>query len=107
MPYFTYDTSVFIARKLFNFYELPRNFRMSAVVQMELMAGARDRSRRKLYEDAFLQYRKDNSVIIPNEDDWFLAGKILYLLTQARKQRTEESFGDCRLELPSGSRLMC
>jgi hypothetical protein len=35
MPYFTYDTSVFIARNLINFYELPRSFRMSAVVQLE------------------------------------------------------------------------
>ena len=70
MAYFTYDTSVLISRKLTDFHEMPQRFLMSAVVQMELIAGAEDQSRRKFYERAFRQYRKDNSLIVPNDDEW-------------------------------------
>lgn len=59
---------------------------MSAVVQMELINGAPDESYRKFYETTFRQYQKNNLLIVPNEDDWLLASKILYLLTQARKR---------------------
>lgn len=86
MAYFTYDTSVCISRKLTNFDEMPENFLMSAVVIMELIAGALDDSRRKFYEGTFAQYDKTNLLIIPNGDDWLLASRILYLLTHARKR---------------------
>ena len=86
MPYFTYDTSVCISRKLTNFHEMPLSFRMSAVVLMELIAGAHDESRRKFYEEIFRQYKKSNLLIVPNEDDWLVAAKILFLLTQSRKR---------------------
>ena len=46
MAYFTYDTSVCIARKLRDFTNVSRNFRMSAVVLMELITGALDQSHR-------------------------------------------------------------
>ena len=84
MPYFTYDTSVCISRKLINFQQMPESFRMSAVVLMELTAGARDESRRKSYERFFRQYQKDNSLIVPNDEDWLLTSKILFLLTNSR-----------------------
>jgi predicted nucleic acid-binding protein len=86
MAYFTCDTSVLISRRLTNFHEMPPRFLMSAVVQMELMAGAEDDARRKFYERAFRQYQRDNSLIVPNDDDWLLASKILYMLTHARKR---------------------
>ena len=86
MPYFTYDTSVLISRKLTDFREMPQNFRLSAVVLMELIASADDESRQKFYERVFKQYREDNSLIVPNEDDWLLASRILFLLTHARKR---------------------
>ena len=86
MPYFTYDTSVCISRKLTNFDEMPRDFRMSAVVLMELIAGARDESRRKFHEGTFRQYQTSNLLIVPNENDWLVAAKILFLLTHARKR---------------------
>jgi len=86
MPYFTYDTSVCISRKLTDFHNMPQSFRMSAVVLMELTASAHDQSRLKFYERAFRQYQKDNSLIIPNDDDWLVASKILFLLTHARKR---------------------
>ena len=85
MAYFTYDTSVIISRKLSNLHEMPEGFVMSAVVLMELTSAAEDTTRRKFYERAFRQYQKDNSLIVPNDDDWLLASKILYLLTHARK----------------------
>ena len=85
MAYFTYDTSVLVSRKLTNFSELPHNFRLSAVVMMELMAGASDESCRKSYHEVFSQYRQRDQLIVPNIDDWLFASKILFLLTHARK----------------------
>ncbi|HJS23930.1 MAG TPA: hypothetical protein VJ751_06225 [Pyrinomonadaceae bacterium] len=86
MPYFTYDTSVFISRKLIDFRTMPHGFLLSAVVLMELTAAANDESLRKFYEGMFWQYRKKDLLIVPNEDDWLLASKILFLLTHARRR---------------------
>jgi len=58
---------------------------MSAIVLMELMAGAIDRSDKKLYERAFQHFHNNNSIIIPTYGDWHTTSKILYLLTQGRK----------------------
>ena len=85
MPYFTYDTSVIVSRKL-SLHEMPRNFVMSAVVLMELMSSAVDASRRKSYERSFRQCREDNLLIVPNVDDWLLAAKIMFLLSQDRRR---------------------
>jgi predicted nucleic acid-binding protein len=86
MPYFTCDTSVLISRKLADFHKTPESFLMSAVVLMELMSGANDDSDRKLYEQAFHRYQKNNSLIVPTYDDWLTSYKILYFLTHARKR---------------------
>src|SRR6185503_14856710 len=83
MPYFTYDTSVIISRKII---DLPGSFLMSAIVLLELTANARDDSQRRRYERLFRQYRQDNSLIIPDEDDWLLASKVLYWLTHSRRR---------------------
>ena len=87
MPYFTYDTSVIISRKLTDFRDMPQRFLMSAVALFELIAGAQDTAERKAYEQLFRQYEKDNSLIVPHNDDWLVASKILFLLTHARKRR--------------------
>jgi predicted nucleic acid-binding protein len=86
MPYFTYDTSVCISRKLADFTEMPQSFRLSAVVMMELIASARDHSRRQLYEEGFRRFKNADLLIIPNDEDWILASRILFLLTHARKR---------------------
>jgi predicted nucleic acid-binding protein len=86
MPYFTYDTSVLISRKLTDFQKMPESFLMSAIVLMELMAGAIDRSDKKLYERAFQHFHNNDLLIIPIYDDWLTTSKILYLLTQSRKR---------------------
>jgi len=86
MPYFTYDTSVCISRKLTDFHQMPQSFRMSAVVLMELIAGAHDESRRKFYEEIFRRYKQSNLLIVPNEDDWLVAARVLFLLTEGRRR---------------------
>jgi predicted nucleic acid-binding protein len=86
MPYFTYDTSVIISRQLVDLPQQATNFLLSAVVLMELAASATDASQRKVYEQLFQNYREDNSLIVPNEDDWLLASKVLYWLSQARRR---------------------
>jgi predicted nucleic acid-binding protein len=65
---------------------MPESFLMSAVVMTELIAGATDGSYRKVYEQAFHGYYKNNSLIVPTYDDWLTTSKILYLLTQSRKR---------------------
>lgn len=86
MPYLTYDTSVFISRKLTDFRTMPHGFLLSAIVLMELTAAAKDESLRKFYEGMFWHYKKKELLIVPNEDDWLLASKILFLLTHARRR---------------------
>ncbi len=61
------------------------NFVMSAVVLMELCASAQDNSRLKVYGRIFRDYQRDKSLIVPNEDDWLLASKVLYWVTQGRR----------------------
>ena len=86
MAYFTYDTSVIISRKVLDRPDLPRGFLWSSIVLMELMASSRDDSQRKVYERLFRQYQQDNSLIIPDGNDWLLASRGLYWLTQSRRR---------------------
>lgn len=86
MPYFTYDTSVIISRRLVDLPGISGSFLMSGVVLMELTASARDDSQRKVYERLFRDHREDNSLIVPDENDWLLAARILYWLAQGRKR---------------------
>lgn len=96
MAYVTCDTSTIISRKL---SDLPDNFLYSSVVLMELMASAKDDSKRKVYERAHRDYQKDGSLIVPDADDWLMAGKVLYWLTQGRRRSTK---GEAR-RLKSGA----
>lgn len=89
MPYFTYDTSVIISRKVLDRPELPRDFLWSSVVLMELTASAKDDSQRKIYERLFRKYQQDNSLIVPDDKDWLFASKILFWLTQSRRRSTK------------------
>ena len=86
MPYFTYDTSVCIARNLFDFKRMPQNFRLSAVVMLELMAGDPDESRQKFFREVFLRFEQENLIIVPTVDDWLFAAKVLHLLTRSRRR---------------------
>ena len=84
MATYTFDTSIIISKKIF---DLPDNFLFSAVVLLELIASANDESERKLYESLAQDYKKDNSVIVPDYDDWMLASKILHWLSRDRKKK--------------------
>ena len=86
MPYFTYDTSVIISRKLTELRGMPGSLLMSAIALMELSASARDGTERKIYESLFRGYQKEQRLIVPNDEDWLLASKILFLLTNARRR---------------------
>jgi predicted nucleic acid-binding protein len=86
MPYFTYDTSVIISRRLMLLPKFPGSFRLSSIVLMELTASAKDDSHRRAYEELFRGYQKEKLLIVPNEDDWLLASRVLYWLTQGRKR---------------------
>jgi predicted nucleic acid-binding protein len=86
MAYFVCDTSTYISRKL---SELPDNFLFSSIVLMELMASARDETQRKVYEQVHRAYAKDNSLIVPDADDWLIASKVLYWLSQGRRRSSK------------------
>ena len=64
---------------------------MSGVVLLEMTASARDDSQRKIYERMFRDYRKDNSLIIPNHDDWLQACKFSIGLTKVVEEPLEVS----------------
>src|ERR1041384_2200660 len=89
MAYFTYDTSVIISRKALDRPNLPGSFLLSSVVLMELLARCKDDSQRKVYEQLFRQHRQDNSLIVPDENDWLIASRILFLLTQNRRRASK------------------
>jgi hypothetical protein len=50
VAYFTYDTSVVIAKRLVDFRK-PKGLLLSSVVLLELIASAQDESQRKIYEE--------------------------------------------------------
>jgi len=65
---------------------MPGSFLLSAIVLTELSAGASDDSERKLYERLFRAYQKEGRLIVPNDEDWLLTSKILFLLTNSRRR---------------------
>jgi predicted nucleic acid-binding protein len=85
MSYFTCDTSVIISQGLDDLRKM-KGLLLSSVVLLELMASATDNSRRKVYEGLFLDFGRDNRLIVPNEADWLFASKILYWLSHHRRR---------------------
>jgi predicted nucleic acid-binding protein len=86
MAYFTYDTSVIIARRSIDLRAKSSQLLLSSVVLMELTASSKDDSQRKHYEYLFRAYQQDDSLIVPNDADWLFASKILFWLTQQRRR---------------------
>jgi len=86
MPYFTYDTSVMVSRKLIDLRVGAKGLLLSSVVLLELLASATDSSHRKYYEGLYLSFGADNTLIVPNQADWLFASKILYWLSQRRRR---------------------
>ncbi len=84
MTYYTIDTSTIISHKII---ALPDNILFSSIVLMELMSSANDESERKRYEVLGCEYERDNSLIVPSYEDWMMSSKILYWLSQGRRQK--------------------
>jgi predicted nucleic acid-binding protein len=85
MAYFTYDTSVIIARRSLDLRAKPGGLLLSSVVLLELTASAIDDSQRKVYEHLFREHQQNNSLLVPNDNDWFFASKVLFWLTRRRR----------------------
>ena len=82
MPIITLDTCVIIS------YELPyytKGYRMSAVVLHELTVGSTDIAEVRHWESLRKEFEKSNKLLVPNGEDWFLAGKVLNSLQRGRK----------------------
>ena len=60
---------------------------MSVVVLQELVAGANDASRIKDFDRSRYEYRKNNKLLVPNEDDWWHAGLVLNALQRGRRSK--------------------
>ena len=58
---------------------------MSVVVLQELVAGAPDSTGVKKYEAARKEYERENRLLVPTADDWFIAGKVLNSLLRGLK----------------------
>jgi len=78
----TYDTSAFIAYKP---TEFPVGFVMSAVVIQELTAGAVDKSGVQRWDASRRSHEKAGTLLVPNAEDWWLAGKVLNSLLRRLK----------------------
>lgn len=82
MPIFTLDTCIIIKyQPLIN----PRGFRMTAVVLHELTVGARDAKEIRNFETRRLDYERKGILLVPNGEDWFIAGKVINSLQRGRK----------------------
>jgi predicted nucleic acid-binding protein len=86
MAYFTYDTSVIIARRSIDLRPTSGGLVLSSVVLMELTASAIDDSQRKVYEFLFREHQQNDSLIIPNDNDWLFASKVLFWLARRRRK---------------------
>lgn len=83
MTKFTFDTSFIISNKL---SVVPDNFLYSDIVLLELIRGAKDETTFKKHLAAREQVLKEDLLIIPNSDDWLMAGKVLYWIEQGKKK---------------------
>jgi predicted nucleic acid-binding protein len=51
------------------------------------VASTDDDTRRKIHEETRRAYEQKDKLIVPTSADWLLASRILFWLTQRRKQR--------------------
>lgn len=80
----TFDTSVIIAYKV---QSVPEHYLWSAVVLAELTSGAADDSIRKAHEATRQAAAQEEKLIVPTSEDWLLASRIMFWLSQSRKKR--------------------
>jgi 16S rRNA U1498 N3-methylase RsmE len=80
MPINTFDTCIFIK---YQPSDLPKGFRLTAVVLQELTAGADDDKEVKYWNEVRRAREKDETLLVPNGEDWWMAGKVLNSLQRA------------------------
>jgi predicted nucleic acid-binding protein len=80
MSVITFDTCIFIT---YQPSYLPKGFRLTAVVLQELTAGANDDKEVKYWNEVRRAREKDGTLLVPNDEDWWLAGKVLNSLQRA------------------------
>jgi len=82
MPIITFDTCIFISYKpAFD----TKGSRLSAVVLHELTVGANDIAEVRYWDSLRKEFEKNGRLLVPNGEDWFLAGKVLNSLQRGRK----------------------
>jgi len=79
-----FDTNIWISHPPETF---PKNLLMSVVVLQELVAGAPDHTAIKKYEAARKEYEREDRLLVPTAEDWFLAGKVLNSLLRGLKSK--------------------
>lgn len=82
MPIITFDTCIFIT---YQPSYLPKGFRLTAVVLQELTVGANDNTEVKYWNEVRKAREKDETLLVPNGEDWFIAGKVLNSLLRGLK----------------------
>lgn len=87
MPVLVFDTKIIIARNV-PLYE-PKGFRMSAVVLCELTVGANDITWVKYWNSVRQRLDKERKLLVPNAEDWFIAGKVLNSLQRGGKAKNK------------------
>jgi hypothetical protein len=61
---------------------------MPSVVIQELTAGANDIKEVRTLETLMVYYERRGKLLVPNSEDWFQAGKILYSLINGVRTKT-------------------
>lgn len=62
---------------------------MTAVVLQELTVGATDNTEVKYWNEVRKAREKDGTLLVPNGEDWWLAGKVLNSLLRGLKAKNE------------------
>lgn len=81
---YTYDTNII---KGYRITRLPEEFFMSSVVLSEMMTSAPSASEFNAYQDTWRAHAAADTLLVPNEDDWLMASKVLFWLAQDRRKR--------------------
>ena len=85
MQRITYDTNVMLRYKPNVF---PSEYMMSAVVIQELTAGASDGAEVRTYDTTRQAFDRRGRLLVPNGEDWWMAGKVLNSLYRGIKSRS-------------------
>src|SRR5688500_4880001 len=86
MPIITFETCIFIS------YKPPfdtKGSRLSSVVLHELTVGASDSAEIRYWDSIRKDFEKSGKLLVPNGEDWFLAGKSSKLAPKRPESRAK------------------